>query len=415
MKKYILIFYFSLLPSAFIHSQWVQQTLPVSGLIYDICFFDANTGFVSMDTPALLKTTNGGTNWTVIKTTLIYHIQFLDNLTGYAHGYVPGTYHRLYKTTNGGNTWDSMFIGVGAFANMSFVNKDTGWLCGYNGSSGTVWQTTNGGQTLQQQFTFGGTPIQFIYFVKQRYANEFYGWYTQNGLMLYTTNSGANWNLYTNLPNQNASSIFFLNKDTGWVSNSSSVPYIMYTSNNGVNWTIQDLPNSLGAGDLTFLNFRRGWGASGFGNVVATTNSGTNWGRQVVPIFTINAVYFLDTLLGWCGGNGICKTTNGGGNIIYNGVQQIGNEVPASFKLYQNYPNPFNSNTNFKFQIPKSSYVKIILYDILGRVVEVLVDDYFKMGIYKIDFNASDLPSGVYFYRIEASDYVASKKMVLVK
>ena len=78
-----------------LYSQWIQQTLPVSGLINDICFINSNTGFISTDTQALLKTTNGGTNWAVIKTVLIYHIQFLDNLTGYAHGYIPDTYHRL--------------------------------------------------------------------------------------------------------------------------------------------------------------------------------------------------------------------------------------------------------------------------------------------------------------------------------
>jgi hypothetical protein len=220
------------------------------------------------------------------------------------------------------------------------------------------------------------------------------------------------------MPNNNAGSIFFLNIDTGWVSNfggSLSQRYFMHTLNNGSNWIEQNLPIDNGIGDIYFYSYLKGWGGAGFGKIYATTNGGELWGYQNVPIPTAGEIFFIDDLTGWCGGNGLCKTTNGGGNIIYNGIQQIGNEVPVSFKLFQNYPNPFNSTTNFKFQIPKSSYVKIILYDILGRVVEVLVDDYFKMGTYKVDFNASDLPSGVYFYCLTAGNYIETKKMILVK
>ncbi len=405
-----------LLPSAFLRSQWVQQSLPVSGLINDISFIDANTGFVSMDTPALLKTTNGGTNWSVIKTTLIYHIQFLDNLTGYAHGYVPGTYHRLYKTIDGSNTWDSMFIGVGAFANMSFINKDTGWIGGYDGNSGSVWRTTNGGQTLQQQFTFGGSPIQFIFFAKQRYGNDYYGWYTQNGLMSRTTNSGVNWNLYTNLPNQNAGSIFFLNKDTGWVTNyGSSTAYIMHTTNNGTNWILQNLPVQDGLGEIIFINPLKGWAGAAFNKVYATTNGGLNWGYQTVSIPIAYYFSFIDSLTGWCGYNGLAKTTNSGGNIVFNGIQQISNEIPTDFKLYQNYPNPFNPITNIKYQIVKSNHIKLIIYDMLGREITVLVNEIQEAGVYLVDWNANALPSGTYFYMLITESFVETKKMILIK
>ena len=298
------------------HSQWIQQSLPVSGLVNDICFINANTGFVSMDTPALLKTTNGGTNWTIIKTTLIYHIQFLDNLTGYAHGYVPSS-HRLYKTTNAGNTWDSMFIGQGAYGDISFVNKDTGWIGGWDQSGHTiVWNTTNGGQTIQLQFTTPGPFINNIFFIKESYNGSYYGWYTGSGGLCRTTNSGVNWNLYTNMPNQNAGSIFFLNKDTGWVTNYGTTGmYLAHTTNNGNDWIVQDLPNDYGSGDIYFVTHQKGWVGAGFGKIYATTNAGNNWGTQNIT-FSGNSLFFINSLLGWCGRNGLYKTTNGGGILM---------------------------------------------------------------------------------------------------
>lgn len=86
------------------------------------------------------------------------------------------------------------------------------------------------------------------------------------------------------------------------------------------------------------------------------------------------------------------------------------------FNLSQNYPNPFNPKTKINYDIPNNSYVKLIVYDILGREVIRVVNNEFKQpGRYMVEFNGTNFASGVYFYRIEAGDYVNSKKMVLVK
>ncbi len=93
-----------------------------------------------------------------------------------------------------------------------------------------------------------------------------------------------------------------------------------------------------------------------------------------------------------------------------------GNEMPLKFALYQNYPNPFNPVTTIKFDLPKDANVKIRIFDLLGREVANLVNNELKKaGSYQIEWNAGNFASGVYFYRIEAGDYVQSKKMVLVK
>jgi parallel beta-helix repeat protein len=90
--------------------------------------------------------------------------------------------------------------------------------------------------------------------------------------------------------------------------------------------------------------------------------------------------------------------------------------LPLKYNISQNYPNPFNPTTKINYELPKNSFVKIVVYDILGREVTRLVNNEFKeSGRYTVEFNGMNLASGVYFYRIEAGDFVQSKKMVLVK
>ncbi|MCI0450447.1 MAG: T9SS type A sorting domain-containing protein [Chlorobi bacterium] len=97
------------------------------------------------------------------------------------------------------------------------------------------------------------------------------------------------------------------------------------------------------------------------------------------------------------------------------GITPIAGEVPKSFKLNQNYPNPFNPVTDIKFDIPVASYTKLTVLNILGQEIEVLVNQQLSTGSYKVDWNASNYPSGVYFYKLEAGDFVDTKKMILIK
>jgi len=99
---------------------------------------------------------------------------------------------------------------------------------------------------------------------------------------------------------------------------------------------------------------------------------------------------------------------------VINGIHNQ-NQIAEKFQLGQNYPNPFNPKTNIEFSIPKQEFVKLAVYDALGREIETLVDEKLNMGTYKIDWNASNFSSGVYFYRIETTDFSDTKKMILVK
>ncbi len=100
---------------------------------------------------------------------------------------------------------------------------------------------------------------------------------------------------------------------------------------------------------------------------------------------------------------------------VITGIAEPSPVVPSKFALSQNYPNPFNPTTLISFDIAKQSIVKLVVYDILGRVVKTLVDEMKSPGNYKIRFDASMLTSGVYFYRITADNFTDSKKLLLIK
>jgi hypothetical protein len=116
----------------------------------------------------------------------------------------------------------------------------------------------------------------------------------------------------------------------------------------------------------------------------------------------------------WSGTSGVgvyasrlCQTTLGIGNN--------NNELPHEYKLAQNYPNPFNPSTIINFSIPQSGLVKLVVYDILGREITTLVNEAKVAGNYSVTFDASSIPSGVYFYKITSGNFVSTKKMALVK
>jgi len=104
------------------------------------------------------------------------------------------------------------------------------------------------------------------------------------------------------------------------------------------------------------------------------------------------------------------------------GIQPISNEIPSSYELYQNYPNPFNPTTKIKFDIAMFPLyergvrgVLIKLYDILGCEIAVLVNEQLKPGKYEVDWDASNYPSGVYYYKLSSGDFTETRKMILVK
>jgi hypothetical protein len=108
-------------------------------------------------------------------------------------------------------------------------------------------------------------------------------------------------------------------------------------------------------------------------------------------------------------------TTTWSFTVIPSGINRISGMVPEKFKLYGNYPNPFNSSSKIKIDAAKLSDVRVIVYDILGRDVQTLVNEKLQPGTYETTFDGSGLNSGIYYYIMRAGDYSETKKMILIK
>ena len=112
-------------------------------------------------------------------------------------------------------------------------------------------------------------------------------------------------------------------------------------------------------------------------------------------------------------GEEIRITNNKITSIVVSGRITAG--IPVNYELSQNYPNPFNPTTKIKFAIPQESNVNLSIYNVLGELVSTLVNKGMKPGYYEIEFYSTSLASGVYLFRIQAGDFVNTKKMVLMK
>ncbi|NCS90343.1 MAG: hypothetical protein CO127_05920 [Ignavibacteria bacterium CG_4_9_14_3_um_filter_36_18] len=97
------------------------------------------------------------------------------------------------------------------------------------------------------------------------------------------------------------------------------------------------------------------------------------------------------------------------------GVEELNSLTPAQYELTQNYPNPFNPSTKIRFGIPEAGLVNIKVFDVLGQEVTTLVNEFRNAGYHEVDFSASKLNSGIYFYTITSGNFSATKKMMLLK
>ncbi len=349
-----------------------------------------------------IKSTNAGASWIEVGkldtlTGYVEDMQFFNVNTGYAViDTNPSGYPKFCKTTNAGLNWqciarlDSHLI----TNDMNFIDINTGFIC--------------------------GTTL----FNEQGYSRIYK-----------TTNGGINWSVKDFTGRVNFMGMCFFNSTTGIAIGNHSEAFvgtkIFRTTNTGTSWdSIATFYNIISQ----FVKNLKGTGtafASGFyylndtNNLTFTktytfksTNYGLNW---ITRYFNSNNLITGCTLIDQnnffiSGGNlydtaVIMKSTNGG-NVF---VNQIGNEIPTTFKLFQNYPNPFNPTTSIKYQVAGIKHIKLIIYDILGKEIATLVNGKQSLGIYEIIFDASSYPSGVYFYTLETQGYKETKKMILLK
>ncbi|HAY33226.1 MAG TPA: T9SS type A sorting domain-containing protein [Ignavibacteria bacterium] len=445
------LFYISvltfLIAFGFAHNQgggWREQFLPDlnGGSIVDITFTDSLTGYAvtSADTDQksyIIKTSNGGENWLIIKSDSANgpytKCKFINAETGYASMLDD----KLYKTTDGGNNWiqtnnPNSFTG---YQDISVLSENEVWMCFDSPFTGGVYRSTDCGISWQNKYPpqLSNGPDR-IYMINPRIGFISNGNHTSSYVRK-TTDMGTSW---FDIPAPGGwEDIYFKDSLTGWRCRIGSQNLIK-TTDGGSTWENLLTP-IIGNPNLIIKKFKIInpdviWGvySSSYilfpnneirGVILKSTNSGLNWGYQL-PDTSIRALYyfinFSDSLNGWSYDyrNTGVHTLTGGDTVTYP-LTSISNNniiIPTEIKLYQNYPNPFNPETKIKYNIRKNGFIKLNVYDISGKKVKEIVNKRQSAGEYEVVFNAGNLPSGVYFYTLSYdSRFTETRKMILIR
>jgi hypothetical protein len=171
------------------------------------------------------------------------------------------------------------------------------------------------------------------------------------------------------------------------------------TINNTPTWQLREINAQNSFNSMNALNVH-----FGFGDAAVIDSLVIKWPRGLVQVYTnVDVDKFYKAIEG----QGLTE--------IIIGIRKTGTSVPQTFNLYQNYPNPFNPVTTINYDIPVADFVRLAVYDILGKEVAVLVNEKQSAGKYKINWDASNYPSGIYFYKLITDEYSVTKKMVLLK
>jgi photosystem II stability/assembly factor-like uncharacterized protein len=398
---------------------------------------------------SILRTTNSGINWIDNGPFVgLKAVDFVNSNTGCA----VGEQGYVFSTTNGGDVWNRYIINPQYnFVNFKFANSYTGIVIGSNGNNGIILRTTNGGVNWN--------VISENYFKKLNslfFADQNTGFAVgDSGLIIRTTNTGSNWEQINSGVTNKLTNVCFSNSSTGFISRYNNG--LLKTTDGGQNWSAQTFPGNILC--IYFLNTITGFIGNENFYLYRTSNGGNNWTYQGVHMiknisfansttgiavldsqviyrttdcgFTWNDYYlrtdqgfgsvkFTNSSTGYLVGSygAILKTTNAGDPI---GIKPISSEVPKSFLLSQNYPNPFNPSTKISFSIPlnkgglRGLSARLVIYDLLGREVTTLVNEQLKPGTYEAEWDGTNYPSGVYFYKLSTDEFSETKKMVLLK
>ncbi len=420
-------------------SGWYQQWFPnLNGsTIKDITFLDSLTGFAVTTTNSslqayILKTTNGGDNWNIVHTYIppsansgFNRIQFANSNTGYA----SLNYFDFLKTTNSGLNWTVLTTPWGG-EDMAVINSDTIFLTDSDPIFGGVYRSTNGGINWTRIWTSGssGNPDKIYMYDK----NMGFSCNVSTGSNFRkTTNGGITW---IDITSDYFLSIKFIDTLIGWKGNGTS---IKKTTNGGITWISQTPPNVIGFNvySISIINIDTVWlGGAGskiigntfYGALCKTTNGGLNWGYQIPNIAVDSGLYinvnYLNNKCGWAYINlinindGIHTKVGGNDTTVYTGINNNVSTIITDYQLFQNYPNPFNAISKIKYKILKSSYIRINVFDILGKEITTLIDKKQNAGTYNVTFDGEYLPSGIYFYSMTIDGRVVdTKKMILLK
>lgn len=451
---------------------WTIVTNVPQGGGYGIAVFSENVICVSTGpgsgNGSIYRTTDAGTTWTQVYTATGAWFNFIDNISateGWAQSDPIGGLFHIVKTTDAGATWtlasnlpsppSSSVMGC----NGSFWRVDnTCWfgasyatlvyksIAGYNGPWTTGTTTTQSVGTLAFSSASGPGVAAF--------------WSTTTSINR-STDGGATWTAQTTAIGTPNGVEYVRGTDYVWAATTTGV---WQSSNNGVTWTQNTRPTGVTA----TMNVVRFFGdanvgiAGGVGGVllkstlppivpVELTSFTASAGNDNVTLNWTTATEINNkgfeverssnnadfSVIGFVNGKGTTTETSDysftdnnltqgtyyyrlrqidfDGQFEYSNVVEAVIEAPSVFALNQNYPNPFNPSTKINYSVAAPGNVKLAIYNLLGQEVATLINGFMEAGQYEITFDAKDLPSGSYIYKIETGQFVQARKMLLTK
>lgn len=244
---------------------------------------------------------------------------------------------------------------------------------------GWLGQADSGPSGLKLSRTYNNVGIPYFRFPMS------YGGATYIDSARFYITEGSSWRHYYEIITQNADGYGIINLPGG----------VTYSNVVRIKYYVAAI-DTLSTGGLGFVSeYRYEWFRSGF----------------KFPVFQI--ITHLEYIMG-VGPSGYkvvrFTTTN-----VPIGIKNISEAVPSEYSLSQNYPNPFNPATNIKYQITKSGFVSLKVFDIMGREISTLVNEKQNAGTYEATFDAGDLSSGVYLYKLRAGEFTDTKKLIVLK
>ncbi|RPI17459.1 MAG: T9SS C-terminal target domain-containing protein [Ignavibacteriae bacterium] len=412
---------------------WAFVNMGTTNDFTDICLSNAQTFYATTINPAnytgvFYKSTNGGTNWFQLPLPSGFMAPYTCHIgSDGLVGFVVGT--SIIKTSNGGVNWIPAYTPTDTViffgADLSSGSPKAFWAVGnrmifqssepvivrcpsFFSSNAYTRMTLPSGMSSYELTSVAAIDSNGCLIGVNRGASP--------GLILRTTDRGNNWATIT-MPA--GISIWSIDLDGGGggfaAGGNNDIAHIYWTANWGATWS---LVYSANIGHIKGLHYYGAFGSFAVGHsgsILRNTGSESPWTLQNSGVMSqLNAISVLNSnenIIYAVGDNGIMLKTDNGGI----GIQKISTEIPNKFSLSQNYPNPFNPKTIINFQLPMSNYVKLYIYDALGREIGTLVNEQLKAGTYQVDWQADSYASGVYYYKLITDGFSETKKMILIK
>jgi photosystem II stability/assembly factor-like uncharacterized protein len=405
-------------------NEWERLTSPTNDILRKLFFVDANNGWASGLAGTIVHTSDAGNSWILQNSTVttpVVDIFFINNTRGWALTYpeVPPFGTTVLKTTNGGLDWtnDSTFFENEIMFTVFFFDEFVGFLGG-NG----IKKTTDGGLTwINVHIDSGGVstlPILNFTFYNRTFGNACGGRLDVAGVIWKTTDGGNNWSSIGLSPDQIFDVFIFDSLNAIALSGDPEGFFeigLIKTTDAGISWNFTKLPFFGLSFEIDFLDAQEGWSASGY-KFLHTGDGGNTWFEELTPdSTTVYDLQFVDKYTGFaCGEDGAL--------LKFTSFKKPQVDKPT-FELY-NYPNPFSSKTKVfvtsktpDFDVPSRAQIK--LFDILGNELLTLVDQDFHWGFYEFTLDPSshnkNISSGVYILTIISGDVIQSKKIVCLK